>query len=149
MAQRRLFNSPFEMGLRTLLLLSCAPTKAFSIDRIVGLDFVACYAADFSLSCANLHGINNYKYGEIGGRRLLVREAVKDLVIRGLLNVTIERGYLFSISEEGKKYARKLKSTYATEYKVAAKAAVTKYKKNTDESILKTIQTCSVQSLRG
>ena len=89
------------------------------------------------------------KYGEIVGRRLLVQEAVKDLVTRGILNVTVDRGYLFSISESGKKYSRSLKSDYAKTYKEIAKAVIKKYKDNTDAGILATIQSYSIQALKG
>lgn len=145
----RLFNTPFEMGLRMILLLSASPKDSFSVDRIVGLDFITSYAADFGLPYGNLHGDNHMKYGEIVSRRLLVQEAVKDLVTRGLLNVAVDRGYLFSISESGKKYARSLKSEYAKTYKEIAKKVVKKYKGNTDAGILATIQSYSVQSLKG
>lgn len=61
--KNRLFNTPFEMGLRVMLLLASAPKKTFTVDRIVELDFIACYPVDFDLSFANLHGDNDYKYG--------------------------------------------------------------------------------------
>ena len=143
-----LFNSPFEMGLRALLLLSSAPKQEFTVDRIVALDFITCYSADFGLPYQNLHGENNYKYGEIANRRMLVQEAIKDLVLRGLVDVKIDRGYNFTISAEGKKYAGKLKSSFAADYKEIAKKAISKNKDNTDEGILATIQSLSVRSVR-
>lgn len=72
MMKNKLFNSPFEMSLRITLLLAAAPKEKFSVDRIMGLDFISCYAADFNMPYANLHGDNGYRYGEIVGRRLLV-----------------------------------------------------------------------------
>lgn len=83
--KNKLFNSPFEMSLRMMLLLAAAPKEKFTIDRIIGLDFISCYAADFGMPYANLHGDNGYRYGEIVGRRLLVQEAVKELVTQGLV----------------------------------------------------------------
>ena len=145
----RLFNTPFEMGLRMILLLSASPKNAFSVDRIVGLDFITSYAADFSLPYRNLHGDNHLKYGEIVSRRLLVQEAVKELVTRGVLNVTVNRGYIFSISESGMKYARALKSEYAKTYKEIAKEVIKRYEDETDAGILTTIQSYSIQSLKG
>ena len=145
----RLFNTPFEMGLRMILLLSVSPKDAFSVDRIIGLDFITSYAADFDLAYGNLHGDNHMKYGEIVSRRLLAQEAVKILVTRGLLDVTVGRGYLFSISENGKMYSRTLKSEYAKTYKEIAKAVIKKYKDYTDADILATIQSYAMQSLKG
>ncbi len=149
MMNDRLFNTPFEMGLRIIMLLSAAPKTTFSVDRIIALDFITSYASDFGLPFENLHGENNYRYSEIVGRRILVQEAVKKLVTEGQIDVTVNRGYLFSISNMGKKYAKKLKSTYATEYSQIAREAVKKYKDNTDEGILATIQNHAINAVRG
>lgn len=145
----KLFNSPFEMGLRIIILLAESPREKFSVDRIIGLDFISCYAADFGMPYANLHGDNGYRYGEIAGRRILVQEAVKKLVTQGLIDVTVDRGYMFSISKSGKKYAGSLNTDYAKEYRTVAKAAAVKYKDNTDARILATIQSKAVRTLRG
>lgn len=149
MMKNKLFNSPFEMSLRITLLLAAAPKEKFSVDRIIGLDFISCYAADFNMPYANLHGDNGYRYGEIVGRRLLVQEAVKSLVTQGLIDVMVDRGYLFSISKAGQKYAGSLETDYAQEYGTIAKAAVSKYKDNSDAGILATIQNLAVRALRG
>lgn len=149
MMKNKLFNSPFEMSLRITLLLAAAPKEKFSVDRIIGLDFISCYAADFNMPYANLHGDNGYRYGEIVGRRLLVQEAVKSLVTQGLIDVMVDRGYLFSISKAGQKYAGSLETDYAQEYGTIAKAAVSKYKENSDAGILATIQNLAVRALRG
>ena len=44
-----IFNSAFEMELRVLLLMSATKKKAYSIERIVSLDFIICYAGFFQL----------------------------------------------------------------------------------------------------
>lgn len=147
--KNKLFNSPFEMSLRMILLLAAAPKEKFTIDRIIGLDFISCYAADFGMPYANLHGDNGYRYGEIVGRRLLVQEAVKELVMQGLVEVTVDRGYSFSISGSGEKYAKSLETDYANEYRTIAKVSVAKYKDNTDTGILATIQNLAIRALRG
>ena len=147
--ENRLFNSPFEMELRTVLLLSVASNIPFTIDRMVALDFIICYAADFNLPYANLHGQNSFKYGEISNRRMLVQESVKSLVMKGLISVTIDRGYLFSISEDGKRFARKFTSSYAKDYKKIAKMAAKKYKNDSDEDIMAMIQLHSARAVRN
>lgn len=145
----KLFNSPFEMELRTLLLLSENGGVSFTVDRLVALDFISCYAADFSLPYGNLHGQNSYKYGEISNRRMLVQTDVKALVTKGLVEVKIDKGYFFAINNLGKTYVKKLKSDYAKEYRTIAKATIKKYRKDSDEGILAEIQSYSIRSLKG
>ena len=63
------FNSTFEMELRILLLMSAAKKKAFSLDRIVSLDFIVCYAGSFQLPYLNPQGDNQYMFAVSGFRR--------------------------------------------------------------------------------
>lgn len=144
----KLFNSTFEMELRILLLLLESNDEQYTVDRIVALDFITCYSADFSLPYGNLHGENYYKFGEMSNRRILTQEAVKQLVTKGFVAVAVDKGYYFSISEQGQKYAKKLKSAYAKDYKTIAKAVVKKYRKDSDEGILAEIQSHSIMSLK-
>lgn len=147
--QTQLFNSIFEMSQRILLLLSCARGKCMSTEKITALDFITCYSADFNLPYPNLHGENNFKYGELANRRLLVQGAIKDLVTSGLLNVTIDHGYLFSLTDNGKKYSRKFRCDYASDYREITKAAIKKYKDYGDNDLLDIIQRRSLQTPRG
>lgn len=144
----KLFNSTFEMELRILLLLLESKDGNYTVDRIVALDFIICYSADFSLPYGNLHGENNYKFGEMSNRRMLTQEAVKQLVTKGFIEVAIDKGYYFSISKQGREYAKKLKSAYAKDYKTIAKAVIKKYRKDSDEGILAEIQSHSIMSLK-
>ncbi len=144
----KLFNSTFEMELRILLLLLESNGGQYTVDRIVALDFITCYSADFSLPYGNLHGENSYKFGELSNRRLLVQEAVKKLVTKGFVSVAVDKGYYFSISDQGKAYTKKFKSAYAKEYKTIAKAVIKKHRKDCDEGILAEIQSHSIMSLK-
>ena len=144
----KLFNSIFEMELRILLLLLESNCGQYTVDRIVALDFITCYSADFSLPYRNLHGDNSFKFGEMSNRRLLAQEAVKELVTKGFISVMVDKGYYFSISDQGKAYAKKFKSAYAKEYKTIAKAVAKKYRKDSDEGILAEIQSHSIMSLK-
>ena len=50
------FNSTFELELRILLLMSAAKKRAFSVERIISLDFIVCYAGIFQLPYLNPQG---------------------------------------------------------------------------------------------
>lgn len=147
--KNRLFNSVFEMELRILLLLSTGRKKNYTIERIVELDFIICYAESFQLPYENLHGDNNYMYGELSNRRFLVRKAVKELVTKGLIEVNICDGYQFSISETGRKYIKKLKSTYATQYLMIAVEVVKTFSKLSDEQLATSIRENAIRELGG
>ena len=144
-----IFNSTFEMELRILLLMSAAKKKAFSVERIVSLDFIVCYAGYFQLPYLNPQGDNEYMFSELAGRRERIQEAVKSLVIQGLLEVGLANGHVFSITETGSKYIRKLKSEYAVQYKTIAADAIKRFKDYSDLQLDRMINDSAVKSVRG
>lgn len=135
------------MELRILLLLNTGRKKSYTIERIVSLDFIICYAACFQFPYENLHGDNNYMYGEMSNRRFLVTEAVKELVTEGLINVNACEGYQFNISEIGKKYTKKLRSTYAIQYQLIAVEVIKTFSKLSDEQLEASIRENAIREL--
>ena len=137
------------MELRVLLLMSAAKKKAYSIERIVSLDFIVCYAGYFQLPYLNPQGDNQYMFSELASRRERLQEAVKGLVVQGLLNVEMDNGYAFSITDAGSKYIRKLKSEYALQYKAIAADAIKRFKDYSDLQLDHMINDSAVKSVRG
>lgn len=134
-----LFNSPFEMSIRVLLLLS-EIDDYMSADKIMALDFIICYSNDYGLLFSNLHGINQYKLSEIANRRKLVYESIKILVTKGMIKVKIEKGYLFSITTTGKEFIDSLESSYSKEYRKISATVIDKYGSESEDSILNVIR---------
>lgn len=143
------FNSTFEMELRILLLMSAARKKAFSFERIVSMDFIVCYAGYFQLPYLNPQGENQYMFSELASRRKRIQEAVKSLVVQGLLDVGLDKGYVFSITDTGSRYIRKLKSKYAVQYKTIAADAIKRFKDYSDLQLDRMINDSAVKSVRG
>ena len=143
------FNSTFEMELRILLLMSAARKKAFSFERIVSMDFIVCYAGYFQLPYLNPQGENQYMFSELASRRERIQEAVKSLVVQCLLDVGLDKGYVFSITDTGSKYTRKLKSEYAVQYKTIAADAIKRFKDYSDLQLDRMINDSAVKSVRG
>lgn len=84
----RLFNSRHEISYRILLLLSVCKESRLSIDRIAALDFIAIYGVDFGVSEKNLHGMNSFRFSEYAGRRHLINDGIRTLVILDMFNFT-------------------------------------------------------------
>lgn len=134
------FNTIFEMELRVILLLASVPNLFLSSTRILALDFINCYANSFGIALENLHGNNDFMYGEMAGRRSLLTEAIKKLVRYGILQVKNDKGFYYKITEHGMEIANDFHSKYAKEYSKASKISVKKYSGKSDEELLKEIQ---------
>ena len=143
------FNSSFEIELRILLLLSAARKKAYAIERIVALDFITCYAGNFQMPYLNPQGDNQFMFAELARRRERIRDAIKSLVTQGLIEVSLDQGYTFSITDAGNGFVRKLKSEYAVQYKKIAADAIKQFKSYSDLELDRMINDSAVKAVRG
>ena len=94
----KLFNSSFELSLRILLLLSISEDEGMTIDGVLAYDFITIYNRYFGLSETSLHGENDFGFSEFANRRDLIKEALKVLVLDGMITVLRkEDGFHYSI----------------------------------------------------
>lgn len=144
-----LFNTPFETGLRAMLILSVIPAKGITIDRIAAYDFITIYGKDFDVSEKNLHGDNNFNFSELSSKRKICAAGVKELVLDGLIVVQrSQNGFLYSLTAAGKKYISSLDSDYKEQYLAIVRTVHKKYARKNDTALLKEISEKAVGSLR-
>ena len=87
-------------------------------------------------------------YAEMAGRQSLVVEAIKKLVRQEILEVRIDKGYFYKITNYGIQLSSKFSSTYAKEYCKAAALALQKYGYKSDEELLNIIHTRSIKNIK-
>ena len=117
------FNTSFEVSLRMLIILNTVQTR-LSIDRITALDFIAIYGKDFGVLEYNLHGDNDFKFGEYTSKREIVSQAVKELVLRGYITSHCNKsGFNYSISKNGVIFCESLNDKYAEDFTEIVKKA--------------------------
>lgn len=143
-----LFNSTLENELKVLLVMEWDPKNKYSNNKLLALDFIICYARVFGFDVENLNGNKRYMFGEISSRRLAVTDAIKDLVVEGLVDVSIDKGYEFSISQDGLEYIRKMRSEYAINYRRIASLVLDKYSNFDERELMGLIQDKAVNSIR-
>lgn len=145
----KLFNSPFDAGLRCLLLLSCISPNAATIDRISAYDFITIYSKDFDISHNNLHGDSNYNFSELASKRASCNEGTKEFVLSGLIFTKhSEEGFTYFLNDKGKNYVNSLSSDYAIQYLEIAKEVHRKFAESSDEEIVKLINCKAIKDLR-
>ena len=114
----RLFNTTFELSLRAVLLLSVSDRRDMTLDRIAAYDFIAIYGVYFGLTENNLHGENDYSFSEFTSRRELLNEALRSLVLDGLVRATHRKsGFCYEITEGGRSFCDKQCTEYANAYR--------------------------------
>lgn len=148
MTMNKLFNSPFENSLRVLILLDEFGIQQ-SLDMIYAIDFIVSYGATFGVSENDLNGNNQYKFSEFASRREIVRTALKQLVLDGLvLPVNDQNGIMYRITDAGEAYSQSLDSDYAKKYRYTAQKTVELVSDKTERTIIERINRMSAESLR-
>ena len=144
-----IFNSPFEISLRILLILEHAKDKYYSTDMLASIDFISVYGCDFGIANSNLHGDSLFKYSEFATRRVLVQDAVKKLVLKGLISVSCNtNGFTYSNSSIGITYCKKLESDYANTYREVVSKTINFIQNKSEKVILNIINEHSIRSLK-
>ena len=144
-----IFNTTFEISIRLLLLLSLVKNKGLTLDGIITADFISNYSKEFGLSDNNLHGDNEFSFSELSARRLSVQNAIKDLVLENMIQVSYSKyGFQYSISDRGQTFCNNLNSDYAYEYKNYAEKAIAYMSSMDDIEILNLISKKASKSIR-
>lgn len=145
----KLFNTPFEAGLRATLILYSANLQGMTLDRIAAYDFITLYGSDFGVSATNLHGLSPFNFSELSAKRLVCSEGIKSFVLDGLISVTQTRnGFLYSITPIGSKYVKNLESDYKRQYLDILEAVHQKYNSVSDIELTNIINAAGVTALR-
>lgn len=144
----KLFNSAFENSLRILLLLDEFRNNQ-SLEMIYAADFMVAYGATFGVSEFDLNGDNQYKFSEFASRREIVRLALKQLVLDGLVYpINTGSGIMYAVTELGHDFSLTLDSEYAKEYRTTAKQIVSVVDGKSERAIIDRINKLSAESLR-
>ena len=143
----RVFNSTFENSLRILLLLN-AFSDPQTVDMLYAADFMTTYGKVFGISIVDLNGDNQYKFSEFASRRQIVQNALKYLVLEGLvLPIRTSDGITYVATEQGKTLADSFTSDYAKEYKTNAVNVVKKVCGRSERAVIAYINRLSAASI--
>ena len=144
----KIFNTPFEISLRILIILSEYEGTYISIERISITDFISIYGGAFKISPTNLHGNNPFKFSEFTSRRSHMQLALKNLLADGFVSVRCdENGFTYSITENGLRYSDTFESKYANLLRELVYRSRKYIEDSSERDILNLINEFSVRSI--
>lgn len=145
----RALGTTYEVSLRMLLLLEASESNAMTADMLAAIDFIAVYGHDFGITEENLHGNGTYRFGEFSLRRELVREALKPLVVDGIVSVEPQRkGFVYSLSRAGIDYCSKFESDYADDYRISAETVINRLRGKSEREMTTMINQRTLASVK-
>ena len=114
----KLFNTPVEIGLRSLFLLNEFKPISLSIDKLIYLDYFLIHAGDVSKEQKSIHPKYPFRSGEIVVKRELLINALKLLISKELVSVRFySTGLEYEITNIGCTALQYFESDYAVEIK--------------------------------
>lgn len=132
-----------------LLLLEVSRGNGMTSDMLAAIDFITVYGHDFDITDENLHGNGTYRFGEFSLRRELVREALKPLVMDGIISVQPQRnGFAYSLSSSGIDYCSAFESDYAEDYRTSAEMVINHLRGKSEREVTAMINQRSLSSVQ-
>ncbi|MFA7118915.1 MAG: ABC-three component system middle component 2 [Sphaerochaetaceae bacterium] len=145
----KVFNSPLEVSIRLMLLLSLS-SEPMTIDRIAAFDFMALFSKQVGLSEKNIQGDNEFCFSEYASRRPIIVQAIKDLVLYGLIDVKVDNnGYSYQATPEGRQRVAFLKSEYAVSYQEQIVCISNAFQGKTDLAVNKFVNEKAIKEMRS
>jgi hypothetical protein len=113
----RIFNTPFETGLRSVVLLTAAYPDALGLSRLVVYDHLVVHSEDVG-GPESMHPKDRSRAAEILVRRRLVDSGLALMQTRGLVaRVVTPEGFRYRAGEEAGSFVDMLTSKYVNALK--------------------------------
>jgi len=124
----KVFNNELEMGLRILIILETIYPKSYDIEMINYYDYFILHTKDIC-GDESLHADVPNRHGELSVKRELIRNTIKLLLSRGLIDVEYtNRGIEYKASETTSPFLVNLEEEYTKKLKENATWVHNKFK---------------------
>ncbi|MGW5442756.1 ABC-three component system middle component 2 [Streptomyces asiaticus] len=125
-------NSPLEVGMRALVLLSQSHPEPLDLAQLVALDYVVLHSGEFD-GPRSLHPDLPARAGELGRKRELLEQGLLVLIRAGLADIVDRNGGLMYVAtEQGFTFIEVLEAPYIESLRERAEWAVRRYSSNTN-----------------
>jgi hypothetical protein len=133
----RLFNSPFESGIRAIILLNAYYPKALSLSALLLFDHLIVHTQDVN-GPDSLHVDIPYRGGELLVRRSVIETGVSYMRRLNLANLVIEdRGIYYQATDEALPFVGLLRTPYNQKLKQRAAWLAANFEEVDDDTVEK------------
>jgi hypothetical protein len=136
----RIFNTPFETGLRSVVILTACYPNMLGLNRLVVFDHLVVHTEDID-GPTSMHPKDRSRAAEILVRRGLVNSGLALMQTRGLVSRTVTpAGFRYKAGEEAGSFLDLLSSTYVKALKERAAWLITNVHPMNDEALSQLVQ---------
>lgn len=135
----KIFNSPEEIGVRTLFILDVCGKK-MSSQRIMYYDYFALHLNDIDEEYESLHPDNPNHSSEIAVRRVLVNKGLNLMIAKGLISIKYSKtGIYYQKNQLTTSFVDLFQNGYVDQLKKNIKSVDEKFSNYSDNQIYKYI----------
>lgn len=117
-------NSPLELGLRTLVVLTASFPRGLDVDRLVLMDYCLLHSDDLGGPASVLPSVST-RSGELGIKRSVLEHGIQVMSRAGLVDVVVSsEGLNYRASEAAAPFLRLVRSPFLDRLTRAAEWAV-------------------------
>ncbi|WP_457788111.1 ABC-three component system middle component 2 [Pseudomonas sp. PL-6] len=121
------FNSPYELGIRMVYMLSSLFPNGADLQKLILLDYAAIYSEDFG-GPNSLHTPVPFRNAELYGRRNLVQTGLYLMSTKGLVDVKLdEDGITYYAGENSRALVGSIGSSYSLNLALRCEWVVSRY----------------------
>ena len=129
------FNSPLEIGVRSLAILTTVFPRTLDIQHLVYFDYLTIHSGDVR-GPESLHAPLPLRSGELTIRRNLIERGLNLMMSRGLVeHLTLPEGFQYKASESASAFLSRLSSLYILKLQERAAWVVTTYGQSSLEQL--------------
>jgi hypothetical protein len=137
----RIFNTPFETGLRSIVILTAAYPDALGLTRLVIFDHLIVHSEDVG-GPPSMHPKDRSRAAEILVRRRLIDSGLALMQTRGLVaRILTSEGFRYRAGEEAGSFVDMLSCTYMKALKERAIWLIEQIQPMSDEDLSDLVQT--------
>lgn len=135
------FNSPFESGLRSLIILSEAYPETFDLQRLLYYSYMIVHTADISGGPESIHPLTPHRSGELLVRREIVKNGILLMQLKGLLEQQNRTdGIFYKATDLSIPFLDRMSSSYFDSLRERAAWVVQRFFEYPDKSLREFVQ---------
>jgi hypothetical protein len=137
----RIFNTPFETGLRSVIILTACYPAMLGLNRLVVFDHLVVHTDDFG-GLPGIHPKDRSRAAEVLVRRRLIEPGLALMQTRGLVTrMVTPDGFRYRAGEEAGSFVDMLSSNYFLALKDRAGWLVGHMQPMSDDELLRLVRT--------
>lgn len=131
----KIYNTPYEIGIRVLVLLDKSE-KPLDLQRLIIYDYLVLHYGDIDNRYQSLHPDNPFHATELFIRRDMIINSIKLICRKGLVDIKLlNTGIYYKSNELGHNFLSYFESGYFNKLKDNATLVIDKFEKYSDTNL--------------